>query len=400
MKKILLVGGNFDNAGGRPSGLFEKICNEVKVREYEGKILADVYNGGFVDELRNNILPQVKDFDIVVWAPNVPNTEEKIRNVKEINPKTILISTKRNNNEYNFAELISRALAQKSNLVIEFSKFLENPSIYKMMVFDPLGNKFFDGTSVENMVNVLLKRALELTDFTRIGSKQSDKSTIPSVPNEKKFFEFARSCSDIFHNLINPAEGTTRFLGNMSFRCQNGFPSFRGKDNIIYVSKRNVDKRFIDANSFVATYMGENGEVRYFGDAKPSVDTPVQQRLYQMFPNMNYMIHAHCYFNGTGLKELKSDGNVYKTKIPVPCGAIEEVKEIVNAIHIFDINDARFIAINLTGHGCLLMASDVREFTELMKYKDNCFAKRPVTEDFTKEYFEKGKEDISKENCR
>lgn len=375
MKTMLMVGGNFDAAGGRPSRIMTKIFNETLYRD---DVQVDIYNGGFVDELRHNILPQAANYDIVLWGPNVPNTEEKVRNVKEINPKAILISTKRNNGEYDFGELISRALAQKSNLVLEFSqdKTGEIPNgIYSMRVFDPLGNLFFSGTSIPIMTSILLNRTMELTEFTRIGSSPADGKS-PKVPNEKEFFAFARSCSDIFHNLINPSAGTTRFLGNMSFRCQNGFPSFRGKDNTIYVSRRNVDKRFIDADSFVPTAMAEDGSVKYYGENKPSVDTPVQQRLYQMFPQMNYMIHAHCYFD-----------TPLKTEHPVPCGAIEEVDEIVkavdNAYTLSDLKAAKFIAINLTGHGCLLMASDVKEFTRLMDEKDNHFVKRPAPEDFT-----------------
>lgn len=367
MYKMLMVGGNFDSAGGRPSGLFNKIYNSISHRE---DIDVTICNGGFVDNLRNNILPSVKDYSIVLWGPNVPNTEEKIRNVKEINPKTILISTKRNNGEYDFAELISRALAQKSNLVIEFSK--NKDGLYNMMIFDPLGNRLFSGTSVGLMSSVLINRAIKLTKFTRIGSVPSDRKEIQEVPNEEKFFEFARSCSDIFHNLINPAAGTTRFLGNMSFRCQNGFPSFRGENDIIYVSRRNVDKRFIDASSFVPTYMGEDGEVRYFGEHKPSVDTPIQQRLYQLFPQMNYMIHAHCYFGDTH----------FKTAVPVPCGALEEVREIEKATR-YCSGYEDFIAVNLTGHGCILMTSNVERFRELMRDKDNSFVKRPMPEDFT-----------------
>lgn len=360
---ILLVGGNFDSNGGRPSGLISKIITAVQKMIPDGTF----YNGGYFCDLRDNILPSVKDYDIVFWGANVPNTEEKVRNVKEINPHTILISTKRNNDEYSFAEIISRALASKSNLVLEFSKVkYQGLDFSKMRVIDPLGNIFYDGLNVNDMVKALITRAIELTQFTRIGSKRVEGDV--QVPNKEEFFTFARSCSNIFHNLINPAEGTTRFLGNMSFRCQNGFPSFRGKDNLIYVTRRNVDKRNIDANSFVPTYRDDD-MVCYYGENKPSVDTPIQQRLYELFPQINYMIHAHCYF----------DTDII-TKHPVPCGAIEEIREILVAVghHV----DDKFIAINLIGHGCILMANDVSMFTELMKEKDNRFIKRPVPEYF------------------
>lgn len=361
---ILLVGGDFNSDGGRPSGAFRKISEAIS------SLIPDYmcYNGGYIDTLHSAILPSVKDYDIVLWGPNVPNTEEKLRNVKEINPKTILISTKRNNNgEYSFTEIISRALASKANLVLEFSKTkYQGLDFCNMRIIDPLGNIYYDGLEIPKMVKALVDRVNKLTQFTRIGSERVEGSV--EIPNEEEFFAFARSCSDIFHNLINPVEGTTRFLGNISFRCQNGFPSFRGKDNIIYVSRRNVDKRTIDASSFVATYRDDD-KVKYYGEYKPSVDTPIQQRLYELFPQINYMIHAHCYF----------DTDI-KTKEPVPCGAIEEIREILTVVghHV----DDKFIAINLIGHGCILMANDVSMFTELMDDENNYFIKRPVPEYF------------------
>jgi ribulose-5-phosphate 4-epimerase/fuculose-1-phosphate aldolase len=175
----------------------------------------------------------------------------------------------------------------------------------------------------------------------------------------------------------------------MSFRCQNGFPSFRGEDGIIFVSKRNVDKSDISAASFVPTYLDENMNTRYFGDAKPSVDTPVQLRLYKLFPWANYMLHAHCYVDTRGIlgTEMKF------TSEPIPCGAIEEVSEIYNLIpklitdvpgtvDMYNRNAPRLLAINLAGHGCILIAKDIEIFKVLQTHKDNCFIPRPTPECF------------------
>ena len=376
-KRVLIVGGTFDAEGGKPSGLINKIYIEAIKRN---DIDITYYNGGYVSYLHNNIIERCKENDITLWMPNVSNTEEKVRNIKEINPKTILISSKRNDdNKYSFAELISRALAMKSNLVIEFSKVSDKK--FNMMVFDPLGNEFFKGTNIEKMVKALFDRAIKLTTFTRKPTfKVENAESIPTVPDEEEFFKFARGCSDIFHNLINPSKGTTRFLGNMSFRCQNGFPSFRGENGLIFVSKRNVDKSEITKESFVPCYLNENDDVMYYGDNKPSVDTPIQLRLYKMYPWMNFMIHAHCY--------VDTPYNVFNarnsfTYNPVPCGALEEVDEIAWTIgnEVGDEEEpADFIAVNLIGHGCLLMAKDVSTFTKLMEHKNNCFVKRPMPE--------------------
>jgi hypothetical protein len=46
----------------------------------------------------------------------------------------------------------------------------------------------------------------------------------------------------------------------------------------------------------------------------------------------------------------------------------------------FSKNAPRLLAINLKGHGCILIAKDVEIFKELQKHKDNCFVQRPVPE--------------------
>ena len=63
---------------------------------------ADFYNGGNYNEL-NKILEMTINYDTVFWWANVANELPKIRNVKEINYKTMLISSKINdNNKYTF----------------------------------------------------------------------------------------------------------------------------------------------------------------------------------------------------------------------------------------------------------------------------------------------------------
>jgi hypothetical protein len=213
-----------------------------------------------------------------------------------------------------------------------------------------------------------------------------DTNEAPAVPEETEFFDFAHSCADIFHNLIRPAKGTERFLGNMSFRCQNGFPSFRGEDGIIFVSRRNVDKSDINAASFVPTYLDDTETVRYFGDNKPSVDTPVQLRLYKYFPWANYMLHAHCYLDIPDIPDVLGTS----TNIPIPCGALEEVNEIVERYIFWEDfwkschngNTPRLFAVNLAGHGCILIAKDVEILKELQKHRDNCFVQRKMPEAF------------------
>lgn len=377
MRNVLIVGGTFDQEGGRPSKLIYNIHQEfMKYTDF----ITTCANGGPVSGLHDLILPTVDAYDIVLWFANVPNDEVKLRDVKAINPKVMLVTSKRNDdNKYTFAELISRALAIKANLTVEFSKREDK---FNMMLFDPLGNVFYDGLEVSDMCTAMIKRLEKLVTFTRVPTIQATENAAPEVPDEAEFFGFAHDCADIFHNLIRPAKGTERFLGNMSFRCQNGFPSFRGEDGIVFVSRRNVDKSDINATSFVPTYLDDTETVRYFGDNKPSVDTPVQLRLYKYFPWANYMLHAHCYVDTT---LVGPDALRLQTSAPVPCGALEEVGEIYQTIpgdSVSDFNEhaPRLLAINLLGHGCILIAKDIEILKELQKYKDNCFVQRPMPE--------------------
>ena len=138
--KILLVGGTWDLNGGRESNLINKFVKELKE--------ASIYNGGNYNDL-NKILESCVDYDIVIWWANVPNDLPKIRNVKEINYKTMLVSSKNNvDNKYNFFELLQRAFAVKANLSVQFTK---KDNLYNMMMFDPLGNVWYEGVDVREI---------------------------------------------------------------------------------------------------------------------------------------------------------------------------------------------------------------------------------------------------------
>jgi ribulose-5-phosphate 4-epimerase/fuculose-1-phosphate aldolase len=347
---ILLVGGNYDKEGGKPSGLITKMYQEIIKHDKAEKV--DLYNGGHFDVLESYIEKTV-DYDVVMWFPNVGNEEAKYRNVKQFNPRCIFITSKVNNKRYNFMELVKHALDLKANLTVEFNT---NEKPYQMMVFDPLANYYYNGTDIKKMIKVLMDRTYFLSNITRQGTIQGKE--LFDVPNEEKFFEYIKNTAEVFHELINPAP-TTRFLGNSSFRCSKGFPSFRHKD-LVYMSRRNIDKRYIGAEGFVPVKMENDGHIIYYADFKPSVDTPIQIRLYQALPNINYMLHAHVYAETANY-----------TVNNIPCGGIEEVQEILSVIENRYTN---FEAINLIGHGCIIMSDDIE------KLKSVKFKKREVPE--------------------
>ena len=375
--KILFVGGNWDLTGGRRSKIVESFANYLPN--------ADVYNGGNYNNL-SKILESCINYDIVIWWANVSNDLPKIRNVKEINYKTMLVSSKRNiDNKYSFEDLLQRSLALKSNLAIEFTKAGQ---LYNMRLFDPLGNVWYDGTNIKECSKEMLSRLHFIKSITRQSTISTEEnagtlthffnmfkeemycsSNNPVVPIKKEFFNIVREYASKFAKSMFGTKDVKRFLGNASFRCPKGFPSFR-QGKYIFVSKRNVNKEYIGIDEFVPVYL-ENDKLYYCGNNKPSVDTPIQVRLYQKLPNINYMIHSHCSIDGAPF-----------TKISVPCGAIEEIGEVVEIIHEYYGNDFNkdFYLINLIGHGSIMMSKHPNQLKNIniigRKLPENMYVKK------------------------
>lgn len=349
--KVLIVGGTFDDEGGKPSKLVKQLFDYFRIYS----VVIGYYNGGNYTDIET-IIQECQKADVTVWMPNIPNDKPKVRNVKEINPKTLLISSKRNdNNKYSFAEIVNRMLEQKCNLLIQINK--QENDIFNFQLLDPLGNCWCDTEDFSILLDKLYHKTKYLLSITRQGTYRAAELGRFAVgyhwtDEQIQFLDTVKRFAEIFHEKIKPAEGVTRFLGNSSFRCQKGFPSFRATSGVIFVSKRNVDKRYIDKENFIPVKFHPNGDI-YYGFDKPSVDTPIQVRLYELFPNINFMVHTHCYV----------DAGVF-TKNNVPCGGIEEVQEILDIIPESERTFGLY-KINLKGHGCLVMAHSVEQLEKV-----------------------------------
>ena len=364
--KILFVGGNWDLSGGRPSALVAKFAQVLK----ELNVNLTLYNGGNYENL-NQILNLCSSYNIIIWWANVPNDLPKIRNAKDINFKAMLVSSKRNlNNQYSLQQILQKTFELKSNLVVEFSNI---ESKYYMRLFDPLGNLWYEGECIKECANKLLERLNLIKSITRQSTISAEENSgaldwffnifkqemyksdeLPIVPIKKHFLEIVKNYANIFAKETFKSSDVKRFLGNASFRCPKGFPSFRdGK--YIFVSKRNVNKQCITIEEFVPVYLKED-KVYYCGNSKPSVDTPIQVRLYNKFPNINYMIHSHCYIK-----------NAPYTKTALPCGALEEISEIENLIKDNFNNDYTkdLYLINLKGHGSIMMSNNAGQLENI-----------------------------------
>lgn len=340
--KVLLTAGNWDLNDGKKSGLIEKIYKQLSnYNEFE----IDYYNGGKYEDLQQ-LIDNANNYDIIFWMANVSNELPKIRNIKNVNPFAIVIGSKRNHYieelnkmEYTFVEILNKSLIQRNNLTIEFSK-LKNENRFKMLLFDPLGTSWYDGFNLEELVENMVNRIKFIINTRREKTYEvNNKLIYSSIPNNEDFFQYVRDVAEIFHKTIEHADGVTRFLGNASFKYNNK----------IFVTRRDVDKSLIDKNNFVESYL-ENNKVYYYGKNKPSKDTVVQVRLYKMLKNINYIVHSHCYVE---------DG--YFTNIPVPCGALDEIDEVLEVIQKYYNNDfsLNYYKINLKGHGCLILGNNL-----------------------------------------
>ena len=99
--KILFVGGSFNDEGGKPSSVVAKFSNEIIKND---GVELTLFNGGYFSEIEEIINQSMKN-DVVLWWANIPNDKPKIRDVKAVNSKVMLVTSKRNDNEkYSFSE--------------------------------------------------------------------------------------------------------------------------------------------------------------------------------------------------------------------------------------------------------------------------------------------------------
>jgi hypothetical protein len=350
MFSYILVGGFFSDEGGRPSGYVRKLF-EAMQPFCTGKLI----NGGSFRELVA-LAESLEAFEVIFWMPDVPNEKEKfVKKIKVSYPKSILVTSKNNlDGMHPFYELVARALSIKSNLFVEFTDPDHNSRELMASIYDPLGNCFCQSKNIDNIAASLISRVFALRGFTRVSSVRNDDIKLPLPPIPEQFLTYVREYAEKFHGLMFPwhSHPADRLLGNVSFRCEKGFPSFRTEDTI-YVSKRNVDKRLmINMDFFVQVKLISYNDliVEYVGENKPSVDTPIQLLLYRYYPRVNFMLHSHTYISGAPF-----------THSIVPCGAVEEFFEIIKIAPWQFVDN---IAINLKGHGSLVMVKDIKNFRD------------------------------------
>jgi hypothetical protein len=358
--KVLFVAGTFDDNGGKPSGYMQKLAEYLREDIMEEDIFCVKakefieYNGGSWEKMLVEVFPKLAKMpDIVFWFADVPNDKVKlVDKIKAVSPKSLLVISKNNmDSKYSIHGLVGKMLKLHANLMLEISG---NRSKILASIYDPLGNCFL--RNEEDIVTTgldLMLRIQQIMNYRRVGSECIGEAV--EIPNEEVFFNLSKTYASKFHELVH-TDNKDRFLGNLSFRCENGFPSFRSGDKI-YVSKRNVDKRDIGRDGFVCVDSGmlnqDSMSLKYYGNNKPSVDSPIHVMLYNTYPNLRYIMHSHVYIAG-----------IPTTKEVIPCGCTEEAYVISDMVGK-KLRD--FCMVNLNGHGSIVLASDVK-YLEDIKY--------------------------------
>lgn len=332
---VLFVSGNWTDTGGRTNNYMAKIIDLFE--EILGYPIIS-YNGGHINELKIILENQVKNADIVFYAPNIPLELDERLNPKDYNYRVVLITFRRNDNRYSFEELIGKSLSTRSDLTCEVRK--NSYGRYEMRVFDILGAVWSDFTEdTQQSVIDLIARAKELLSYRYFKLKKVRKFVADLNPKFDEVFQVYKEFGHILRSKQfgeNSNNRIKRHLGEISFRTD--------KPNLIYSSARNCQLTDeLDESNFVLTKV-TNSQILYQGDKKPHLETGVFDKLMENYSNINYIFHSHCYVEGADIVED-----------PVTNGSIQEFEKIDNLFTDTDKNKS----LNLKGHGSFIFANDL-----------------------------------------
>jgi len=117
--KILMVGGTFNNEGGRASGYFAKLT--MAIVESVG-VGATIINGGTYQSLVDTV-EQTPNVTHLFWFADVPNDLPKLLpGLRERNPDMMLFTSKNNRQQkYSRAQLVQRLIDAQGQYLIEFT---------------------------------------------------------------------------------------------------------------------------------------------------------------------------------------------------------------------------------------------------------------------------------------
>lgn len=314
--KTLIVGGNFGDIP-KSSSVIKKLTSHF----LDGT--TEIINGGTISDLPHDI-----NSDLIIWAPNIDNESPK-QYPKKSNGN-VLICSKVMREGYTTMDAITRIFKMQGNAVIAIYPGVTG---FKFQLIDALGNTWIDTDDISVLADTIKGLYTFTKESIRVGSKRVDVEGIERNDDLSEFIEVNKSLSEYIQTSCGE-----RFFGNLSTRCMKLFPSLKTKKGI-FVSPRNVNKEHLTSEDmvFVEMHNGSN-EIIYSGPNKPSIDTPIQLKLYEHNIQINYMIHGHAFVKGAPTTE-----HYYV------CGDLREFDD-VNKL----INGQNYGIINLKNHGFLI----------------------------------------------
>lgn len=319
MNRALVVGGNFGDIP-KKSMVADQISFSLN-SEFGYNDNIKTVNGGTIEDL-----PFLIDqYDLTIWMPSIGNHIEKKYPVKKLG--SVLICSKVVREDTAYIDSVARIFKMHGNAVIE----IRCQDKFHFTLIDALMNIWYRGTDLF----ALSKKIKEFYDWT----KSSERVETVKIPNRgcDDFLEINSKFIDKYNLQIGD-----RFFGNVSTRCRAFFPSSRLHYGIL-VSARNSDKRILSKEDMVLCFYNVEGKIEYFGDKKPSVDTPIQMKIYDE-TDFNYIIHGHAY-----IKSAKTTKNYF------PCGDLREANEIISLIKNKSIGSF----INIKNHGFIIFSRTV-----------------------------------------
>ena len=329
MKTVLIVGGDFGDLP-KKSSIIDKLS--IKFNN------VTVVNGGSIQDL---IDINLQGYKLILWMANVDNEIKKFYAKKDVG--SILICSKVLRENRNIGDAVARIFKMNANAVIAIENNV-NPFIFNLV--DALGNSWCKTSNLLELTNSIGNLYRWHEESIRIGTVlNKELSTEVSEDEKERLIEFSSIVKLVADKVENERGG--RYFGNASTRCTKMFPSTRQLNNI-FVSARNIPKDRMTADDFVIASLIDNN-VNYNSRLKPSVDTPVQLKLYEKY-DINYMIHGHAYIDNQTFTD-----NYY------PCGDLRELEEIEKFY-----NCEKFI-INLKNHGFVIATETLEEMKEIVE---------------------------------
>lgn len=328
---VLIVGGGKNKVSGVAAKLYS-IFKEME--EVEQVTCINAYSGDNPADLSGQ--------DLVLWWPDIDNAKEKAYPVKD--QGAVLICSKVMREETTRVDAVTRIFNMRGNAVTAIT---QRDNMFEFELIDALNNTWRKTADLNKFAQMVMELYKWTKESVRVSLKKNDVPEETLAKLDYSELDQFLSLNRVLANKV--AEGCgNRFFGNYSTRCTKLFPSTRKGKDFFFFSPRNVDKKYVTTADLVLT-----DDKYYYGERKPSVDTPVQLELYKALPGVNWMIHGHAYIKGASM-----------TDFYCPCGDLREVDEVIQVI-----DKTGSTRINLLNHGFIVMGHSIEN---MQKHLEEC----------------------------